>query len=220
VLSFSFSELELAAAIVHEAALLSAPPVTHPVTCLSGSDNTPAVSWLQRASLTSLGPAAALLHLRSRLRRAHQLNASIISVPGVENVLADFASRAFHLSDDALLHHFASSYPFQASWQLLHPPPDLCSYVISALLRNIPQQELLLPEHDPLLACGKSGVISVPQSTLTHPPVPGRPDTVVTSLRPFLSTGRNICQRHSCKKVTCGGSPSCRWPDAGRNGTA
>lgn len=152
------SELELAAAIVHEAALLSAPLVTHPITCCSSSNNTATVAWLHRASLASLGPSATLLHLRSWLRRAaHQLNASVISMPGIENVLANFASRAFRLSDSALLTHFAST-----SWQLLHPPPEIFSFMISTLLHSTLLPVLLLPKHDPLLACGKSGVNSVP----------------------------------------------------------
>ena len=162
--SINNSELELAASILHEATLLSAPPVDRPVTCLFGSDNTPTVAWLQRASLTTDGPAATLLHLRSRLRRAHQLNATPCPVPGVDNVLADFASRSFHLSDPDFLCHFHSNYPLQTLWQQLQPPPDLCSFVISALLRKTPLRELSLPEHDPLLACGKSGVISAAPS--------------------------------------------------------
>ena len=166
--SINNSELELAASILHEATLLSAPPIDRPVTCLFGSDNTPTVAWLQRASLTTDGPAATLLHLRSRLRRAHQLNATPCAVPGVDNVLADFASRSFHLSDTDFLRHFHSNYPIQTLWQPLRPPPDLCSFVISTLLRRTPLRELLLPEHDPLLACGKSGVISAAPSTPIH----------------------------------------------------
>jgi len=154
------SELELAASIVHEAALLAAKPVNHPITCLSGSDNTPTVAWLQRASLTSAGPAADLLRLRSRLRRAHRLNATVCSVPGVDNALADFASHSFHLTDDDFACHFRTVYPLQDSWQPLRPPPAICSFVTSALLHATPMQELLLPEHDPLLACGKSGATS------------------------------------------------------------
>ena len=158
--SINNSLLELVATIAHEATLCSTSAI-HPFTVLSGSDNTAAVSWLHRASVTTLGPLAPLLCLRARLRRAHRLNSTVVSVPGVDNVLADFASRSFHLTDDQFLAAFNARYPLQPSWKLLRTPPAVNSFMISGLLRSTPRLALCLPEHDQLLRCGTFGAPSV-----------------------------------------------------------
>lgn len=160
------SLLELVATIAHEAAICSTSG-SLPLTVLSGSDNTAAVSWLRRASVTTLGPLAPLLCLRARLRRAHRLNSTVVSVPGVDNVLADFASRSFHLTDDQFLAAFNARFPLQPSWKLLHTPPAVNSFMTSSLLLSTPQVALCLPEHDQLLQCGPFGVPSVKTSGLT-----------------------------------------------------
>jgi len=160
------SMLELVATIAHEA-VLCAMPTPHPFTVLSGSDNTSTVSWLRRASLTTEGPLSPLLHLRARLRRANRLNASVASIPGVDNVLADFASRSFDLSDSAFLSAFQTRFPLQPSWKMLPLPAEFASFMTSSLLLLTPTMELCLPELDPLLPCGLSGVPSVPRSEPT-----------------------------------------------------
>ena len=160
------SQLELLATIAHEAVLCNR-PTPHPLTVLSGSDNTSAVSWLRRASLTTEGPLSPLLLLRARLRRANRLNASVVSVPGVDNVLADFASRSFDLTADAFLSAFQSRFPSQPSWTMLPLPTDFASFMTSSLLQRTPPMALCLPERDPLLPCGLFGAGSVLTSALT-----------------------------------------------------
>jgi hypothetical protein len=152
--SINNSMLELVATIAHEA-ILCAQPSAHPVTILSGSDNTSAVSWLRRASLTTEGPLSPLLHLRARLRRANHLNASVMSVLGVDNVLADFLSA------------FNSRFPIQPSWKMLQVPAEFASFMTSSLLRSTPPMVLCLPELDPLLPCGLFGTPSALTSGLT-----------------------------------------------------
>ena len=161
------SMLELIATIAHEA-ILCALPTPHPFTVLSGSDNTSAVAWLRRASLTTEGPLSSLLHLRARLRRANRLNATVASVPGVDNVLADFASRSFDLSDPVFLSTFQTRFPLQPSWTLHQLRPDFASFMTSSLLPGKPPVALCLPEADPLLPCGLSGAPSAPNLVRTH----------------------------------------------------
>ena len=160
------SQLELLASIAHEAVLCHH-PMPHPLTVLSGSDNTSTVSWLRRASVTTEGPLAPLLLLRARLRRANRLNASVVSVPGVDNVLADFASRSFDLSDDDFLLAFQNRFPCQPSWTRLQLPAAVASFMTSTLLQPTPPMALCLPEHDPLLPCGLFGVPSAKMSAQT-----------------------------------------------------
>jgi hypothetical protein len=171
------SMLELAGTIAHDAVLADAVP-NHPLVALSGCDNTPAVSWVRRAAVSSDSPVAAMLHFRARLHRAARLNSRIISVPGVDNPLADFASRAFQLDDNSFLSAFSTLYPVQSCWQLRQPPPAVTSKLISDLSRTTPPSALCLPEHDPLLTFGPFG----PTSAAPSMPIPSAKPCLTPSL--------------------------------------
>ena len=170
------SELELAGAIAHDAVIACHVPY-RPLSTLAGTDNTPALSWLQRGAITTTGPTAAMLHLHARLRRAQRFRSTFCSVPGIDNSLADFASRSFHLSDDDFLAAFSARFPSQPTWQLLHLPTALSSKLTSVLQRQTQPEVLLLPEHDPLVTFGKSG----PPTALTSVPTPSCWPTMIPS---------------------------------------
>ena len=65
-----------------------------------------------------------------------------MSVPGVDNVLADLCLWSFHLTDAALLALFNSLYPTQPSWQMCHLKPMQISQLTYTLLQ--PTQHLAL----------------------------------------------------------------------------
>jgi len=76
------SILELAGTLAHDATLLHAPTQCQAISASAGSDNSAAIGWLAKASVTTDSPVASLLHLRARLHRAHRLRSTYHHVPG------------------------------------------------------------------------------------------------------------------------------------------
>ena len=105
------SDLELAALILHEATLLAAVPEARLAAPRSGSDNTPTVSWSTKEASTINPVVADLLRLCALHSRQFFINPSVFNHPGIENRMADDASRLFELSDTSLLAHMSSAYP-------------------------------------------------------------------------------------------------------------
>jgi hypothetical protein len=124
------SQLELAAIIAATAQMLAHTPGKHH-TLLCASDNTPAVSWIQKGSTSTRSPTAHLLRLLHHLSRDRTFTLKALHIPGETNTIADFLSRSFHLSDAAVLHHLNSMT--QQSWTLAHPPTELVSTMTSLL---------------------------------------------------------------------------------------
>ena len=112
----------------------------------------------------AINPVVAdLLRLRALHLRQFFLNPSFFYHPGIENRMADDASRLFELSDISLLDHMSAAYPqLQSAWQLSLPSPDMLSFVISTLRRNPCEQEL----HNIIAIRGStsSGATSAPPS--------------------------------------------------------
>ena len=75
-------------------------------TISNGLDNTPAVGRMTKGAVTSDGPAAHLCNFACQHQRLHRYCPITHFIPGVENVMADDASRLQHLSDTAFLDHF------------------------------------------------------------------------------------------------------------------
>ena len=139
--SITNSDLELAASIVHEGTVATAVPVVER-TVRTGSDNTPTVAWRNKGSASTKGPAAYLLRLASLQQRALRHVPRVHYIAGPVNVLADATSRRFDLSDTALLALLNELAPQTQPWRLLHPPPELLSKTISALLQQRPDNTL------------------------------------------------------------------------------
>jgi hypothetical protein len=98
-------------------------------------DNTPAVAWQTKGSTTTARAAATLLQKQALHQREHGYLSTVQYLDGPSNKMADDASRRWDLSDTAFLAYFNSTYPQNASWQLLHLPPEQSSELTLHLLR-------------------------------------------------------------------------------------
>ncbi|KAI2501863.1 hypothetical protein MHU86_12628 [Fragilaria crotonensis] len=165
--SLSISDLELAGVVAHKAVLASMRDVAERTVWLA-SDNRAAVAWSNKGSATSLAARAHLLRYTALHQRRHRYVTRNHYIPGPVNVMADDASRLWHLSDAALLTHFDTVYPQAVSWCMRTLPPATSAIVIGAL-SNIPQPcAALLSEVPTQPPHGTSGRPSVPVSVSMH----------------------------------------------------
>ena len=134
------SDLELVALLLQESSF--------PLACsrdawhapLTGSGNTPAVSWCFRESSTLNLVMADLLCVRSEMNSRALLTPPFFYHPGTLNTMVDDASRRFDLSGNNLISFFRSKYRPSHSvglWTLCHPPTKITSCVISVLRRKM-----------------------------------------------------------------------------------
>ena len=101
-----YSDLELAALLLQESC--------SPLACsrhawhapLTGSNNTPTVSWCFREASTVNPVVADLLRIRSEMNSRALLTPSVFYHPGPLNTMADDASRRFDLPDNNPLFFF------------------------------------------------------------------------------------------------------------------
>jgi len=133
--SITNSDLELAGAIAHADVLARNHDVRHR-SLVSLGDNTPTESWMKKGSRTTNGPAAYLLRLASFHSRHHRYHLQEGFIPGLANLLADQASRLFHLSDSDFLTQFNCRFPQSRPWQLLPLRAEMNSALISSLFRK------------------------------------------------------------------------------------
>ena len=105
------SGLELATLVLHKATLLVPVPESRLAAPRPGSDNTVTVSRSTKEVSTINPLVADLLHLYALHLRQFFLNPSVFNDPGIENCMADDASRLLELSDISFLAHMSSVYP-------------------------------------------------------------------------------------------------------------
>ena len=154
------SELELAGSLLqHEAAVQNFDVAER--TVLSYTDNTAALYWQRKGSVTTDGPTAYLLRAQALHQRKHRYLARHDYLPGPDNTLADAASRLCSLDDSHFLQHFNTHYPQKESWQLWKVPPATLSAVTLSLHRQRYKPEWWLKDPPPTTAAGKSGPASV-----------------------------------------------------------
>jgi hypothetical protein len=148
------SDLEMAGVLLQEAVLEAAlgPARMVNVQAAMGCDNSPAVSWTTRMATRSASPISfrLLRGLAMRQRLTKSAPPAIFHVAGVQNILADVASRPvqgvashFHLLEktpaamcpDSFLTLYNSHYPLpqKQHWTNVQPPSDLWSSVILTL---------------------------------------------------------------------------------------
>ena len=72
----------------------------------TAADNTSAISWQNRGSISTNTAAAYLLRFQALHQRAHRYVPLHTYIPGPNNNMADDASRLWQLSDDELAHPF------------------------------------------------------------------------------------------------------------------
>jgi hypothetical protein len=135
------------------------------------TDNVSARAWHRKGSATTIGPAAYLLRLNALHQRGFRYRATIDYLPGPLNVMADDASRLWHLPDDALLAHFNLLYPQTVPWTLSHPRPEMLSALISALLckRSDLASFLPGPTHETPIGFDGSPIVTPLASILSSP---------------------------------------------------
>ena len=147
------SDLEMAGVVLHEAVLEThlgaAMRAAHLVI---GCDNSPAVSWTTRMATRSASPIAyrLLRGLAMRQRVTRSAPPTVYHVAGINNILADVASRPinsvashFHLMEtmphtmcpETFLTVFNSAYPLpqKQPWRSVQPNSGLWSNVIATL---------------------------------------------------------------------------------------
>ena len=126
------SDLELAGSIAQNDILAQAADVTEKTThnCY---DNVAAVYWQRKGATTTLGPAAFLLRLQAFHQRFFRYVPLRDYIPGPQNLLADFLSRRWDLTDDQLLSYFNTHFPQKRSWRICQLWPEMDSALISGL---------------------------------------------------------------------------------------
>jgi hypothetical protein len=192
--SLTNSDLELSAVALGVAALQDHAPLSH--ACLyTASDNTPTVAWCHKGSTSSIGANAYLLWWISQLAHASSVTLKPISVPDDNNLIADFCSCSFHLSDQAFLQELHATFPTQPSWKLVHLKPEHVQSWISAHHARCRHGLVPLPpkwtSHShkclgPILRLPRLGPIPVIMS---------RPHTRVAALHPLLPKWRDCSRR-------------------------
>ncbi len=130
------SELELAGVILSAYLASAGTPSTH-TTIWCTSDNMAAVAWANTGSTSTTSPSAFLLRTLGQLSQQRHFTLTAFHVAGVANELADFLSRRFDLSWDAVHAALLSRFPSQISWQIVQPPLDSLSLVTSSLSKQI-----------------------------------------------------------------------------------
>ena len=154
--TISISDLELAGGLIHLDILAQHLDIRER-TLLSKTDNLAALFWQRKGSATTNAPSAHLLRLFALHQRFHRYVPRHDYEPGITNPLADAASRLFHRSDSQLLTLFASQFPQELPWKLVHPTWQMTSSVISALQRMTSTRESLLVAPPPVMLNGTSG---------------------------------------------------------------
>jgi hypothetical protein len=148
------SDLEMAGMLLQEAVLeaVLGPALMINVQAAMGCDNSLAVAWTTRMATHSASPISfrLLRGLAMRQRLTKSAPPAIFHVAGVQNTLADVASRPvhgvashFHLLEKtpsamcptSFLTLYNSNYPLpqQQPWNNVQPPSDLWSSVILTL---------------------------------------------------------------------------------------
>jgi hypothetical protein len=136
---------------------------------VSYSDSQASVGLHSKLATRSDSPVPDRL-LRAWATRMHALEAGPADVPywcGEENDMADFASRAWHLSDDSFLETFSNTFPLPkqlGSWQLVKLPIETVSAHISILLQKP------FDLRDWTAPTGRTGHISAPSADKTLSP--------------------------------------------------
>ena len=165
--SINNSELELCGNIAHHDVVANTTDIREQ-TIWTGSDNTASVHWLRKGSATTTGPAAFLLRVQGHHQRTHRYVPLHDYVPGTANAMADFCSRAWHLSDSRLLAHFNSVYPQTRSWRGCHLAHSMFTTLTSSLQRKLLPMASLPKPQTPRTPTGAYGLNSAATVALTH----------------------------------------------------
>ena len=167
------SDLEMAAVVLHVNTLELVAPCLRHKHILVHSDNTPSVAWVTKmATKTAKSDAAhrLLRGLAIRQRMLESAPVSIAHVAGVDNALADIASRPIppQLDDDAaFLTHFDCKFPLQNRyWQRASPgSAQLYNVILTLRGQRLTLQRWTGQSEPP---AGAGGASTAPNVELIH----------------------------------------------------
>ena len=154
------SDLKLAGSLVHHADVVDTYDVRER-TLASYADNTPTVYWQRKGALTSVTAPANLLRLQALHQRHYRYVPRHDFIRGVHNLLADKASRLFHLTDAQFLAHFNNMFPQKLPWRLYTPTSRLQHAVVCALHNKPYDSACVQAPTEPPLTIGPVGALSV-----------------------------------------------------------
>jgi hypothetical protein len=130
-------------------------------------DNSAALYWSRKGSVSTSGPEAYLLRLQALHQREHGYIPLHDFLPGFLNRMADDASRLLHRNDADLLTHFNTHFPQPNGWRLCHLSPEMSSALITALSAKRCEPALWRREPAPPTNIGDCGWSSVPRTIWT-----------------------------------------------------
>ena len=175
------SDLELEGTVLHHFVLGKTAKVEGETT-YTGCDNTPAVAWRTKGSSTSRKARAKILRLAAGLRREQRAHHRIGHLSGVDNSMADDASRLWHLSDQEFVAYFNKTYPQINSWKLYRLPNTVNSLMTSVMLKEESNAESVLLE--------------LQKQTLLGPI--GKPSATICRSTQDSPTSKTPCSSSSC----------------------
>ena len=91
--------------------------------------------WSNRGSISTASPAGPILKEISFTVRRQHIHASVGSMPGEDNMMADAVWRLTHLPDRQFLSHFRTHLQQSKPWSL-PPLPSVCRRQITTMLHN------------------------------------------------------------------------------------
>ena len=150
------SDLELAGGLMHLDIAAQAYDIRER-TVLSKTDNMATMFWSRKGSASTDKVPAYLLRLFGIHQRFHRYIPRYDYEPGVINILADDASRLFHLTNSQFLSYFNTSHSQPKSWRLVHPTSEITTAVLSALRKKTCNAESLLVVPPPPTPTGQNG---------------------------------------------------------------
>ena len=185
------SQLELAGCLLHFDSVAHLYDVRER-TVKADSDNTPTVFWGRKGSATTTGCTANLLRAMALHQRHHRYVPRHDYISGECNVMADDASRLHHLSNTDFLAHFNRHYPQSKSWRLWHPPSEIVTMALSAVLNKPFAKESVL----------------APTAPLQHTGVVGSRTANRWASTPYLQTCKTPSNLSKCLPSSTGTEPS------------
>ena len=133
-LELTIAHLELAALVLGVGVLIQEEPAIAGKAVLALADNSNAVSWARKAGARDRR-AAALVRVLGVMEATARLSLLTNHIPGVDNVLADTASRE---GPEAVVHYLTSNgLCDDGPWRQVYPPPELKEKVYSILSATI-----------------------------------------------------------------------------------
>ena len=207
------SDLELCGNMAHHAVIAAHVDVREH-TLWTASDNMANVHWMRKGSTTTVGPAAYLLRLQSHHQRIHRYVPTHDYIPGPANAMADLCSRAWHLTDSQLLHHFNTTYPQKHTWHVCQLNSDLNLELISALWRTATPMMSLPKTPSPRIPLGTFGIDSVRPTQSIHTSKILKPAKILSlsSSSSPSSTARESCPpAASLSDLNVWRTPFVRW---------